>query len=88
MSPVTHVLLLGGLSFGVPLALAVWELMLLRRATGNRSDGGGLARPVLTPSPDGDDGELPPLPACLIPSPDLVPVTPHEQRPCRQLETV
>jgi hypothetical protein len=77
MAPEVFVLLSGGLSFGVPLVLAIRELRNLKR-----SDGGGW-RPDSTPPspkprPTGGSGK--PLPDCLIPKP--VPAS------LRELETV
>ena len=63
MSPETFVLLSGMLTFGVPLAWAVWELLQLRRL---RDEDGGRGRgPDRPPSPPGTK----PLPDCLIPRP-------------------
>jgi len=66
MSPGVQIILSGSLTFGVPLALAVRDLWVLRR-----SGGGGGWRPEPpapeTPKPyDGGDPARPALPACLI----------------------
>ena len=67
MAPSVQALLSGALTFGVPLMLAVRELVVLRRA--DRGPGGGFERPrepVPIPPPPGREPDLPPLPACLI----------------------
>lgn len=63
MTPGTHVFLSGLLTFGVPLALAVYELIALRRP------GDGPGRPDAPPDPEpppGREAHPRPLPACLI----------------------
>jgi hypothetical protein len=64
MSPETFVLLSGALTYGVPIALGVRELVLLRRDP---------AAPATDPVPPAGGGAparpLPPLPDCLIPRP-------------------
>jgi hypothetical protein len=66
MSPELQILLSGALTFGVPLLLAVRELVLLRRAPrgGWRPDPTPPA-PTPPPPPSGEK----PLPDCLIPKP-------------------
>jgi len=66
MSPPTQVILSGLLTFGAPLALAIRELILLRRPP---SSGPGLP-PAATPEPQRPK----PLPHCLIPRPIERPV--------------
>ena len=64
MDGTVQVLLSGALTFGVPLAIAVRELIILKRRDGNGWDGDG-HRPVAPkPLPPMDQK---PLPACLIP---------------------
>lgn len=60
MTPLTFVLLSGGLSFGIPMALAVRELLLLTVSL----RGGDEAPPEehFAPAPR-------PLPDCLLPAP-------------------
>ena len=74
MSSSTMVLLSGALTFGVPLLLAIRELIALRRW--DRGPGGrdGSAEPEPPPAPPGSAPAVKPLPACLIPMrrPDLV----------------
>lgn len=66
MTPGTHVFLSGLLTFGVPLALAAYELIALRRS----GDGPGYPNaprdPEPPPSPPGHQAHSRPLPACLI----------------------
>ncbi len=66
MSPETQILLSGALTFGVPLVLAVRELLLLRRPP----RGGWRPEPM---PPNAGPVPLPaggkPLPDCLIPKP-------------------
>ncbi len=64
MSPGLQILMMGSLNFGVPLALAVRDLLRHR-------PGGGFWQPeppVPTPTPPIDSGDpvSRPLPACLI----------------------
>jgi hypothetical protein len=60
MSPASFVILSGALTFGAPLALAVHELLVLRRPP----RGGGWNGPRLEPL----EPKAPkPLPDCLIP---------------------
>ncbi len=64
LQPCVQALLSGTLSLGVPLALAVRELVLLRHGEGGPPRSGDPTPPPLSPAPD-DDSSLPPLPACL-----------------------
>ena len=57
MSSATFVLLSSALSFGAPLAIAVYEIVVLRRGSGGNDDD---RRPPKTPGPK-------PLPDCLQP---------------------
>ena len=59
MTPAEQVVLSGALTFGVPLLLAIRELILLRRP---RRDGGPPPGDPIPPAPK-------PLPDCLIPKP-------------------
>lgn len=61
MSPHVQVLLSGALTFGVPLAFAIRELIVLRRPP--RND--GQPPPPVPPRPPVNR----PLPDCLIPKP-------------------
>ena len=63
MSPETFVLLSVTLTFGVPLAWAVWELVQLRRLRDEDGRRGG--GPNVPPAPPGTK----PLPDCLVPRP-------------------
>jgi hypothetical protein len=68
MDTETFMLLNGVLTFGAPLALAVRELVLLRRP----GDGGSLKggpQPDLPPPPPPAPAGNKPLPDCLIPKP-------------------
>ena len=76
MAPEVFVLLSGGLSFGVPLVLAIRELRNLRRGDG----GGWRPSPTTPPPPRPTGGSGKPLPDGLIPKP--LPARP------RELETV
>jgi hypothetical protein len=67
MSPELMILLSGALTFGVPLVLAVLDLLAMRRSSG----GGGAPerdRAPDTPPAPGPAG-VRPLPDCLIPKP-------------------
>ena len=70
MSPEAQVLLSGTLTFGVPLGLALRELVALRRGTG------GSSKPDRKPDAPRPPAPQPvgtrPLPDCLIPKPLLV----------------
>ena len=61
MKPEIQVLLSGALTFGVPLAFAIRELLELRRRP---QGGGGPAPDPVVPPP-----KPKPLPDCLIPKP-------------------
>ncbi len=66
MAPATFTLLSGALTFGVPLLLAVHELVALRRE-GRGSGGYDDPREDAPPPPlPGCEPDLPSLPACLI----------------------
>lgn len=65
MSPEMFILLSGALTFGVPLALAVMELLALRRDGGGFGKGGRERDTPPAPDPAGTR----PLPECLIPKP-------------------
>jgi hypothetical protein len=73
MEPSTQILLSGALTFGVPLALAVRELLMLRRtdrAAGGRWGEAGSPRPGPVPGRQGGGDPvvaLRPLPDCLVP---------------------
>jgi hypothetical protein len=93
MSPGYQILLGGLFTFGVPLCLAVRELLAIRR--GGRGWWGGDERrrrvpdpPPPPPAPQGQ-GVPPgkPLPDCLIPRP-IAPRTPVADRKRRELEPV
>jgi hypothetical protein len=66
MTPAAQIMLSGALTFGVPLVLAVRDLMTLRRGSG----GGYWPPQPQTPPPQPNTGSPPirrELPACLIP---------------------
>ena len=66
MSPDVHILLSGALSFGVPLAFAIRELIMLGRDPGGPGRDGDVTRDRSpTPSPNDEPG-LPPLPPGLV----------------------
>lgn len=73
MEASTQVILSGLLTFGVPLALAFRELIVVRRPP--RGSWGGDGPPGPTPAPPPPDttpqhiAPLKPLPECLIPKP-------------------
>lgn len=58
MTPTTVAILSSVLSFGAPLALAVYEIVTTRRSPPDGDD--DRRRPVITPQPK-------PLPDCLLP---------------------
>jgi hypothetical protein len=64
MAPGVHVVLSGCLTFGVPLVMAIRELMVLRRGDGGAWPGDPV--PETPPLPK-------PLPDCLIPRRELMP---------------
>ncbi len=67
MSPDVHILLSGALSFGVPLLLAVRELVVLGRESGGPAKGGDAREQAPAPTPPaGEPSSLPPLPPCLV----------------------
>ena len=68
MSPDVHILLSGARSFGVPLAFAIRELIVLGREPGGPAGrDGDIARdPGPAPSPDDELVALPPLPPGLV----------------------
>ena len=76
MEGATFVLLSGAVTIGVPLALAVRELIELRRRDGSGWDGDG-SSPRPPPPPTPSTGYRP-LPDCLIPRPSLSPVRGRE----------
>ena len=66
MSPATQIILSGTLTFGVPLVLAVRDLLVLKRGS---PDGGWRPEPPEPIPPKPNDGGHPvrrPLPACLL----------------------
>lgn len=66
LSSETHILLSGALTFGVPLILALRELLLLRRSP----RGGWRPEPTPpSPGPAPAPSGAKPLPDCLIPKP-------------------
>jgi len=80
MDGAAYVMLSGALTFGVPLALAVRELLDLKRRGGGNWDGDGpQPEPTPPPSPRGEK----PLPDCLIPK-----LAPGPVRRVRELEEV
>lgn len=66
MTPGTHVFLSGLLTFGVPLALAAYELIALRRSGDGPGHPGAPRDPEPPPSPPGRRAHSRPLPTCLI----------------------
>lgn len=66
MSPDVHILLSGALSFGVPLALAIRELIVLGRDPGTPGNGGDARERLPVPTPPDHDPALPPLPPSLV----------------------
>ena len=68
MSPATQIILSGTLTFGVPLALAVRDLIATRRSSGGGGGWGGEPPGPVTPAPPsgGDSLVSRPLPQCLI----------------------
>lgn len=76
MEGTTFVLLSGVVTIGVPMALAVRELLEMRRRDGRSWDGDG-SSPVPPPPPQPGSGYRP-LPDCLIPRRTLAPVRGRE----------
>lgn len=85
MSPSTQVLLSGALTYGVPLVLAIRELIALRRWKDQPGGPDGSAERGPPPLPAGGVPAERPLPACLIPVRGL---ELGSERPARVLETV
>ena len=86
MSPATQVILSGTLTFGVPLILAIRDLVKLHRDRGSW-DGGRRDTPPEPPLPGPPGGiTVAPkrLPECLIPKPD--PAFSRPARPVRVRE--
>ncbi len=85
MSPATQIILSGTLTFGVPLALAVRDLIVTRRSSGGGGGWGGEPPGPVVPGPAGGGGGLVsrPLPQCLI---DAAAIRPGKV--ARQLDTV
>jgi hypothetical protein len=73
MAPATQIILSGVLTFGVPVLLAVRELVVVHRP--RPKDGPSDDRPPPAPQPPPVDSYTKPLPACLIPQrrPERVP---------------
>ena len=69
MSAATQVLLSGVLTFGVPLVLAVRELVALRRPPRGSWGGDEPRAPTPVPPPPDLTPVHKPLPECLIPKP-------------------
>jgi hypothetical protein len=67
MDSETFMMLNGVLSFGAPLALAVRELLVLRRDNGGRRGGGSWGRNPAPETPPPPPAGNKPLPDCLIP---------------------
>jgi hypothetical protein len=65
LNPAVQVMLSGGLSLGVPLMIAIYELRSLRRYRGGDE---GWPRPAPDPKPSPTRDGSRPLPACLIPT--------------------
>lgn len=88
MEASTFVLLSGALTYGVPLALAVRELVSLRRDRGGPGgpDDWRRGKAPVPPKPRGGAPEHPkPLPACLIEAARGAPVG-GRAKPKRELE--
>lgn len=66
LQPHVQALLSGALSLGVPLVLAVRELILLSRADAATPRPDSAPEPSPLPLAPDDDARLPPLPACLL----------------------
>ena len=67
MKPALVVILSGALTFGVPLLIAMWEVIVLRRNSRGGWDPDGPPPPE-PPEPPSDAPQVQrPLPACLIP---------------------
>ena len=98
MKPALVVILSGALTFGVPLVIALWEVIVLRRNSrgGWGPDGPRAPEPPAPPmdSPPAQRPQAPwsqaqrPLPACLIPTRNAGLVAPRAAPPGRILEPV
>jgi hypothetical protein len=69
MDPDTQILLSFALTFGVPIALGLRELWVLRRGGGGGWGWRRERRPTRPRPPSPSDGHPSPLPDCLIPRP-------------------
>ncbi len=79
MDSETFIMLNSALSFGAPLALAVRELLVLRRDERRRGGGGswkGDPAPDAPPPPPAPAGSKP-LPDCLVPKLQPLPAVPR-----------
>ena len=65
MAPGTLIVLEGSLAFGVPLLLAVCELVAISRSRGGPGGPGDPRDDSPTPLPPGPEAGLPSLPDCL-----------------------
>jgi len=66
MTPSVQIILSGSLTFGVPLLLAVRELVALRRANGGAGGFDGPRDDSPVSPPPGCEPRTPSLPACLV----------------------
>ena len=66
MTPGAQIILSGTLTFGVPLALAVRDLIALRRGPSGGNWGPEPPQPVFPKPTDGNGTMRKPLPACLL----------------------
>jgi hypothetical protein len=82
MKPALVVILSGALTFGVPLAIAIWEVVVLRRKANGRWRPDGPPPPEPPVPPMDSPPAQRPLPACLIPTrhPGLSPVSAPSRR--------
>ena len=80
MSPETYVICSFGLTFGIPMAMAVREYWTLGASPGHLPPGEP-AMPEPQPLPDAGAGtQYKPLPACLIPAPLVTQSSPARER--------
>ncbi len=83
MQPALQIVLSGSLTFGVPIVLAIRELLVAGRDGGSAPDGNAPRPTGVPPVAPGGLGHRP-LPACLIP--DLPPIGKTRPEHVRELE--
>ena len=84
MTPGTQIILSGTLTFGVPLALAVRDLLITRRTQGGSWDPEP-PKPVPPTPAGGGNANRRPLPQCLIDAATIRPTPLNHTRPLERV---